>query len=82
MTQSKIRYPRIRELGLLVYADPIDHIKWKELFSKLKIDEQELFNKYFGRQTCCESGPYAHDVEAVLERMLSGKLTGTQEYWD
>jgi len=25
---------------------------------------------------------YPWDVEPVLERMMSGKLTGTQLYWD
>ena len=42
----------------------------------------ETFSKLFGCQTCGSNGMYPHDVEAVLERMMSGKLTGTQLLWD
>ena len=47
-----------------------------------KIDKQ--FSEMFGIQTCLVDGPYAWDVEAVLERIASGRLTGTQHPmgWD
>ncbi len=42
------------------------------------------FNKFYGCQTQFGEGPFAHDVEAVLERMVTGKKIGTQslEGWD
>jgi hypothetical protein len=44
--------------------------------------DRDKFSEYFGMQTCHEGGLYPWDVEPVLERMMSGKLTGTQLYWD
>lgn len=74
-------YPRIAELKVRVYRNPMHHVKRKELTSALG-DKQAKFNKLFGIQTCFVEGPDAHDVEAVLERMASGKLVGSQLHWD
>ena len=43
---------------------------------------KKRFAELFGIQTQVMDGPFAHDVEAVLERMASGKLKGTQLLWD
>jgi hypothetical protein len=77
-------YPRIKELGLRTYQKPVPHVKSKQLHVKLKQAglDRERFNEMFGIQTMTEHGPYPWDVEAVLERMMSGKLTGTQLLWD
>ena len=77
-------YPRIAQLGMTVIEDPVQHVTWADLDEKV-IDgglDREQFSDYFGVQTCHVSGPYPWDVEAVLERMMGGKLTGTQKYWD
>ena len=42
----------------------------------------EQFSEMFGIQTCTMHGPYPWDCEAVLERIASGNLTGTQLCWD
>jgi hypothetical protein len=42
----------------------------------------DTYVELFGVQTQILQGPYAWDVEAVLERMMSGKLTGTQLFMD
>lgn len=42
----------------------------------------KLFKKYFGIQTCPSGGVYPWDAEAVLERIRTGKLIGTQESMD
>ena len=68
--------------------EPIAHVMAEELNEAL--DRAELsvteFNELFGVQTCPlingQHGLYPWDVEAVLERMISGKLTGTQAFWD
>jgi len=80
----KIRYPRILELGLEVKTDhALDYVKWYDLKKALRKHKiTKKFGEYFGIQTCFEHGPYAHDVEAVLERIFSGKLIGTQKDWD
>lgn len=75
-------YPRIKQIGLEVNKGVVN---WDSL--KIKLDElsfTDKFHKYFGIQTCTEGGPWASDVEDVLERLMSGKLTGTQHplLWD
>lgn len=70
-------YPRIAELGVTVHREPVAHVKNEEL-NKALGDRKKEFGRLFGIQTCLIDGPYAWDVEAVLERMASGKLTGTQ----
>lgn len=46
----------------------------------------EAFTQRFGElsegQTMSVEGPYPYDVEAVLVRMRTGRLTGTQAFWD
>jgi hypothetical protein len=81
---SYTQYPRTQELGVEVYFDQdLAYVKWKELRRVLrKKGIARKFNKYFGIQTCYADGPYAHDVEAVLERIKSGILTGSQKDWD
>jgi hypothetical protein len=80
---------RITELGI-----PIQHTEhFNGIFSedidaalaKHNMDRNE-FSRLFGIQTIGvidERGAlYPHDVEAVLERMMSGRKTGTQALWD
>jgi len=79
----KNRYPRIYELGLEVELEPIAHVPSKMLglaLKKAKIAKK--FSELFGIQTRYIAGPYPWDVEAVLERIASGKLTGSQLDWD
>lgn len=79
-----MKYNRIDQLGIVITESPIDHIEFDVLDKALKNSgiDADKFNEYFGMQTCYEKGLYPWDVEPVLERMMSGKLTGTQLYWD
>ena len=43
---------------------------------------KKQFGEFYGIQTQSGGGPYAWDVEAVLKRINTGKLTGTQLYRD
>lgn len=81
---KKQKYKRISELGLKVKKDiDCEYVNSEELQDKLKkLNIVKQFDKYFGIQTCSINGPYASDVESVLERISSGKLTGTQLFWD
>lgn len=82
---KKIEYPRIKQLGLTIITknpNAIPGISGKELAAKLGKKKTKIFSDLFGAQTCGENGMYVYDVEAVLERMFSGKLSGTQLYWD
>lgn len=79
-----MRYPRIAQFNLKIDASHpgppgIQHQElWLALGSRIK-----EFDRFFGiGQTMCDNGMYLWDVEAVLERMESGKLTGTQLHWD
>jgi hypothetical protein len=84
-TQFKITYPRIQALGLTIHQTEhgASYIDREELRVALKTPQaNEVFGEWFGIQTCIMEGLYPHDVEAVLERMASGELTGTQLHWD
>jgi hypothetical protein len=81
-------YKRLDELGIPVYWDAVPHVKVKEVtaaLAKNDMSEQE-FNEMFGVQTCPivggDAALYPWDTEAVIERMISGRLTGTQRHWD
>jgi hypothetical protein len=77
-------YPRIHELGIQVrFSGDCAYISRDDLHKALKTKEkQKKFHDLFGIQTCLDKGPYAWDVESVLERMSSGTRTGSQLIWD
>ena len=77
-------YPNIIKLKIKIYSRPTPHIKHADLAEGLKNGglDRQVFSNYFGVQTCSEHGLYPHDVEAVLERMINKRLTGTQLFWD
>ena len=85
-------YPRIDQLRIRLYVETgcyyvdADELAFKLTFLLEDEKAPDTFNELFGVQTCpCIPGMdavYAWDAEAVLERMLSGKLTGTQLTWD
>ena len=80
----KSEYPRINKLGLKVlYKKDMPYVDRKKLVTALRKHKiVKKFSELFGIQTAFVEGPYAYDVEAVLERIYSGKLTGTQLLWD
>lgn len=72
----KLIYPRIYAMGIPINSGCI---KWEDLCPKLeKLGISDRFDKLFGTQPQTMDGPFASDVEDVLERIMSGKLTGTQ----
>lgn len=77
-------YPRLHQIGCNVKREPMDHVPWTELDAAINDAglDRERFSELFGVQTCYARGPYPWDVEAVLVRMMSGQLTGTQKYRD
>lgn len=82
-------YPNIAKLGIPMYLEPCGYIKAADLDKVLDKKQRKTFNKFFGAQTCLllngdERGLYLWDCEAVLVRMFTGKLTGTQHplLWD
>lgn len=81
---KKISYPRCEQIGVVIFQDPIAHISRSDLqkcLEKAGLD-QDKYAEFYGIQTQYVSGPYPWDVEAVLERMMSNKLTGTQLLMD
>lgn len=82
MNKYKKLYPRIYEIGLSVNKGVVNSDSLRSKLEELGITEK--FNKLFGIQTCAFDGPWASDVEAVLERLKSGEKTGTQHplLWD
>lgn len=78
------KFPRIAELGIAVHdhsAGGFSYVARDDLAAALG-DRWEDFCEHFGTQTCPIGGLFAWDVEAVLERMVTGKLTGSQLDWD
>lgn len=81
---NEISYPLLTKLGITIRTDPVPHVTRRDLLNglvKAKLS-QDTFHKFFGCQTCYAAGPYPWDVEAVLQRMMNGRLTGTQLYPD
>ena len=78
--------PNLYKLKIPIYCDAgeIPYVKWRELNVALKKNKlsKKKFGQIFGCQTMSGNGPYYYDVEAVLERMINGKLTGTQLFLD
>ena len=78
-----MNYPNLKKRGIPVLkCDGYSYVCPSDLESALSDKEYSVFLRLFGVQTCSEGGPYAWDVEAVLERMDSGKRTGSQLIWD
>lgn len=82
-------YPRCDQLGIPVHSNEHVAYVWPEdVDQALDGDEMSYrrFNELFGVQTCPvidgKHALYPWDTEAVLERMISGELTGTQLFWD
>lgn len=82
--ERPMRYKRIEQLGIQtdISHPSIEGVHASELERVLTKSQLKKFDELFGCQTCGENGMYVYDVEAVLERMMSGKVTGTQLYWD
>lgn len=82
--KRKVEFPRIKERGWKIVEVHGCLVVPDELIDSLPPSERDLFDEYYGCQTRIECGPFACDVEAVLERMASGRKIGTQsEYgWD
>lgn len=75
-------YPRCRALGLRVRNGYVPFSDLSRIARKKGKQWSDRFDRLFGVQTVCADGMYAWDVEAVLERMASGRRTGTQLLWD
>jgi len=86
MKSSKNPYPAITALGVKIYDEPIAHVFPEDIKVVLTKKQQKLFNTYFGSQTCPLIGDkqalYPWDCESVIVRMTSGKLQGSQLFWD
>jgi hypothetical protein len=76
-------YPRITELGLTVRAAEcgLSYVDRAELREALG-PKLARFNRLLGLQTAIREGVYPWDVESALERLTTGKLTGSQKEWD
>jgi hypothetical protein len=89
-TKKKVKkeyeFPRLTELGIPIHnTNPgFPGVNNEELDNALKNANLSVaqFSKLFGCQTFGNNGLYPWDVEAVLERMMSGRLIGTQLNWD
>ena len=82
---KKNEYPQIKKLGLTIITkcpNSIPGISFEEIKEKLGDEKFKTFSELYGCQTCGMNGPYVYDIEAVLERMFSGRLTGTQAWMD
>lgn len=67
-------------------TEHVEYVLCKDIDARLSPVAHAKFNEYFGIQTCpvVPEGPavYPWDAEAVLERIASGKKTGSQLIWD
>jgi hypothetical protein len=82
------QYKYLDKLGIKIYNEFYPYIKPEDLEKALTKEQLNLFNTYFGSQTCLARkdggiGVYPYDAESVLVRIFEkGRLTGTQKYFD
>ena len=79
---KKTFFPTCKEMKLKTTKGIVWNKDFHKLTNKMGEEWSNKFNECFGIQTCPEGGMWAHDVEAVLVRMKTGKLTGSQLIWD
>ncbi len=80
---SRTPYPQLKKRGIPIVVDEAcSYVRYEDIRKALSPDEWSRFRRLFGVQTMSYGGPYPWDVEAVLERMDSGKRTGSQLIWD
>ena len=83
---KKEPYPMCKKFDLPVTdyegTDVVTPKDLNNLEKRMGADWSKRFGTYFGIQTCSAGGYFASDVESVLLRIFTGKLTGSQKYWD
>lgn len=57
-------------------------VKFDEFLSSKGEEYYQKYCKTFGCQTMGIHGPYPWDVEAVLCKLETGELIGSQKFWD
>lgn len=88
LNDQEYPYKTLKKLGIEVKYDEVhkmDYIDIDELDDFLSDKGEEYtdkFNKTFGVQTMGIHGPYPSDVEAVLRKLETGELVGSQKFWD
>jgi len=81
-------YQQLDTLGIPVHTEPVAHVRQADIEAALgragmsRKDFGDLFGVQTGAIVDGEMVLYPWDVEAVLERMISGRRTGTQLWWD
>lgn len=92
MSVNPHKYPRLARLGTQVHVEPesgieaiypMDLNRSHERPFGLSDSQRDVFDRLFGEQTGIVDRQgncmiFPDDAEAVLERMFSGRLTGTQ----
>lgn len=87
MSTVVVIYPRCIEHGLRIVRDRdgsyVPETSLRAMLVARGPHFAARFEKLFGiGHTQAMEGPYPWDVEAVLERMASGRLIGSQAVWD
>lgn len=86
--QLKGRYPFIDKLGIPVYLEGnCPYVLSEDIRKVLNKEQMKIYSNLFGAQTgiCTKDGKcgsYPSDVNSCLERVLTGKRTGSQLLWD
>jgi len=81
-------YKRLDELGIPVHLGPMSYVKPDEIQVALEKHGMSMkeFDRLFGVQTAPivdgKMALYPWDCNAVLERLISGRRTGSQLIWD
>ena len=88
-TKVAANYPTITKLGIPIYlgAGTCLYVKCADINKVFDKKQRTKFSKCFGIQTGILDGDglpalFASDVESVLVRMFTGKLTGSQLLFD
>ena len=81
----KQAYPNLKAAKIKIRNQP-PHVLTADIAKAIGGEEMKRFIHFFGVQTCPAvkggAAVYPWDAEAVLERLRTGRLTGTQKDWD
>jgi hypothetical protein len=83
--KTKNKYPLLEKLGIKVYSPEKDsYVLWDDVNKVIKDKniDKKMFADFYGVQTQGAYGPFPYDIEAVFQRIINNKLTGTQLFWD
>lgn len=89
LNDAEYPYKTLKKLGIHVYYNPdfkMDYVDSDSLdnflYKQRNLEYRKEVDIMMNGQTCGPLGMYPCDLDAALCRLETGKLTGSQKFWD